>query len=395
MGIAPQYSRGKSGAVDPWRGRDLVSVRRFLLAVLLWIALPLLVVEVAMIVLDPLLFRGFYQYDEELGFRVRPGEYGSNEFGFNDRDYPLEREPGTFRILVLGDSFSWAGGKDGNYTTLMEDRFAAYYGDRRVEVINAGYSMTHTVEQLALLRKFGLRYAPDMVLLAFTAGNDFFDADPNRRRIVLNGLYIDVDRRSERSFLGYPLVPQSRLRLFVKQQLKIRSELAAGRKETVLLGLPDDQPVFSEDTYLQIQAGRMRQCRKEVMRRGLFDPNIRYILDGISSMEALLDERGIAFAIAVIPAAFQVDTRLQDQVFERFSMKRRDYELDCVQGILGEFARAEGIQLFDLLPTFRAGQREEDLYVHRDGHWNAAGNRLASEELFERIRTRVRGGDPP
>jgi hypothetical protein len=58
----------------------------------------------------------FYEYDADLGFRVRPYTNDSNAFGFNDRDYPLQKPAGHFRIVVLGDSFSWAGGKDKNYT---------------------------------------------------------------------------------------------------------------------------------------------------------------------------------------------------------------------------------------------------------------------------------------
>lgn len=38
----------------------------------------------------------------------------TNTFGFNDRDYPLGKTPGVFRSVVVGDSFSWASGLDGN-----------------------------------------------------------------------------------------------------------------------------------------------------------------------------------------------------------------------------------------------------------------------------------------
>src|SRR5262249_7431123 len=48
--------------------------------------------EVSMIILEPYLFKGFYEYDPDLGFRVRahqPTEGGlTNKYGFNDRDYP-------------------------------------------------------------------------------------------------------------------------------------------------------------------------------------------------------------------------------------------------------------------------------------------------------------------
>jgi hypothetical protein len=37
-------------------------------------------------------------------------------------------------------------------------------------VINAGYPMTHTGEQLEVLRKYALQYDPDVVVLSFLRG---------------------------------------------------------------------------------------------------------------------------------------------------------------------------------------------------------------------------------
>jgi hypothetical protein len=87
-------------------------------------------------------------------------------------------------------------------------------------VINAGYPGTHTGEQLALLKKYGLQYQPDLVVLGFFVGNDFKDADLWRRRIVVGGATTDIDIREgqETTLFGQPLVPQSRLYLFLKEQ---------------------------------------------------------------------------------------------------------------------------------------------------------------------------------
>ncbi len=94
--------------------------------------------ELSMIVLEPWVFnKGFYQYDRELGFRVRAGFNGTNRFGFNDREYALERKAGTFRILVLGDSFGWSGGREGNYTAILERACQNQLGDGRIEVNQA------------------------------------------------------------------------------------------------------------------------------------------------------------------------------------------------------------------------------------------------------------------
>ena len=79
-----------------------------------------------MIVLEPYLFKGLYEYDPDLGFRVRayyPIDQGTitNKFGFNDDDYPLQKTPGIYKIWVVGDSFGWAGGREGNYTAILSD----------------------------------------------------------------------------------------------------------------------------------------------------------------------------------------------------------------------------------------------------------------------------------
>src|SRR5215831_8576244 len=107
------------------------------------------IVKIALrIGLDPYVFKGRFEYDRDLGFKVRAyypngfGMYGesddgtlTNRFGFNAPDYPLTKAPGTFRIVVVGDSFGWAGGLKGNYTHLLQQLFDQR-GDRRIEIIN-------------------------------------------------------------------------------------------------------------------------------------------------------------------------------------------------------------------------------------------------------------------
>jgi hypothetical protein len=67
--------------------------------------------------------------------------------------------------------------------------------------------MTHTGEQLALLKKYALQYKPDLVVLGFFCGNDILDADPHRKRIVIGGVSIDIDPRLGFSFFASPLTP--------------------------------------------------------------------------------------------------------------------------------------------------------------------------------------------
>ena len=153
----------------------LTTRKKLLFAAVILVA-TLVALEGLSIVLDPVMGVGFYEYDRDLGFRVRAHAHGTNRFGFNDRDYMLDKPDGTFRILIVSDSFGWAGGRDGNYTEILERLLVEHYGEGRIEVINSGYPMTDTGEQLAMLRKFGLQYDPDLVILGFFVGNDFVDA---------------------------------------------------------------------------------------------------------------------------------------------------------------------------------------------------------------------------
>jgi hypothetical protein len=193
------------------------------------------------IVADPYFFKDRFEYDPDLGFRARAyfptdrafhgdSDEGSttNRFGFNDRDYPLSKEPGVFRILVVGDSFGWAGGLNNNYTNLLENLFERLDGSHKIDVVNT---------------KFGLQYNPDLVILGFFAGNDFIEADPNRKRIVVNKYFLDIDKHNEHRLLGYPIVAQSRLLFFLRRKFDSYKLDKQSRKEGAEWAAATGQPV--------------------------------------------------------------------------------------------------------------------------------------------------------
>ena len=340
--------------------------------------------EALMIVLEPYLSKGFYQYDPDLGFRVRAYVRETNRFGFNDRDYPLQKASDTFRILVVSDSFNWAGGLEGNYTALLEKKFEEYYGGHRVDIINGGYPGTHTAEQLAMLKKYGLQYDPDLVFLGFFAGNDFIDADPHRKRIIVYDTYFDIDKRYELTLLGYPIIAKSRVLHLVKQKYKIMRELARARGETRSKDTlaKERGGTFSEETFLNIERIRLGFCNVGPSRAKAFDDRIDYILQSISEMKALLDSKGIQFIVGIYPDEFQVNGHLLDQLFEKFDIKREDYDIELMQKILKTYLDSKGIPSIDFLDAFREKGRETRLYLLRDTHWNKAGHELAAQIMF-------------
>jgi hypothetical protein len=356
-----------------------------------WLVLSLVGVEFLMIVLDPYFFKGRFQYDPDLGFRVRayyPMADGNltNQFGFNDQDYPLQKTAGIYRILIVGDSFGWEGDREGNYATLLEHMLDDHYGAHRIDVINTGYPGTHTGEQLAMLKKYGLQYNPDLVILGFFAGNDFFEADPNRKRIIVNDCFFDIDKRQEHRTLGYPIITRSRLLLFLKQKYQIYTEIRRAQSEAQAWAAATGQPAptgnLSEEAFLSVDRARLEFFNERTSAQR-FQSNIDYIFQSISEMNELLKSRNIKFVVAIYPEEMQVSHDLFDTLVAKFKLNAADYNLKLAQDLLRPFLERKGIPYLDLLDRFRAEEPERELYLFRTTHWNRAGNQLAADILFD------------
>jgi lysophospholipase L1-like esterase len=103
-----------------------------------------------------------------------------NALGFRDpRDYSLAKPPGTFRILVLGDSVTFGHGAvyDTTYPYLLETKLKAWRPDVRWEVWNLGVPGYNTAQELAYLRQIGAAATPDLAIVGFFA-NDFTGFEP-------------------------------------------------------------------------------------------------------------------------------------------------------------------------------------------------------------------------
>ena len=231
--------------------------------------------------------------------------------------------------------------------------------------------MTHTAEQLVMLKKYGLQYDPDLVILGFFVGNDFIDGNPNRKRIVVNDLYIDIDKRREHIILGYPIIFQSRFLLYVKQKYKIFTELRKTPASEPRQQVSQEQRgAFAEETFLDLERGLLEFFNINSSRKGRFQKNINYILQSIAEMDALLKSRNIKFIVAIYPDAFQIDRTLLNVILERFRLRRENYDLDLAQNILKSFLQSKDISYIDLTDRFRSEGQEKDLYLLSDSHWN-------------------------
>ncbi len=122
-------------------------------------------------------------FDPDFGWRMLPNVQKRSAFwgatepattnskGWRDAETTYAKPPGTTRIVVLGDSFTFASSVD------YGERFTEVLEEARedLEVVNLGVNAYGTDQELRVLELEGLRYDPDVVVLVAYLGNDLDD----------------------------------------------------------------------------------------------------------------------------------------------------------------------------------------------------------------------------
>lgn len=100
-------------------------------------------------------------------FYLRDTHISINSHGFRDREYEVDKESGTYRIVVLGDSitFGIAIPFESLYSEQLEGLFQK--SGRNVEVINTGLLGYDTLAEVSTLEQVGIQFDPDLVIVGY------------------------------------------------------------------------------------------------------------------------------------------------------------------------------------------------------------------------------------
>ena len=94
----------------------------------------------------------------------------TNSAGLADYDYAKAKPPDTFRIVLLGSSYSMPTGVplEQSWQQVLEDRLNALKDGRRYEVINFSVGGYDPRQLLAVLKLRAMAYDPDLILVDMT-----------------------------------------------------------------------------------------------------------------------------------------------------------------------------------------------------------------------------------
>jgi lysophospholipase L1-like esterase len=322
--------------------------------------------------------QGMYISDQVRGYALAPDFHASlkspefqtsistNSQGLRERELG-PKAPGTFRVLVLGDSFVFGQGVDAElaFPRLLESELAKYRPDIKTQVINAGVPGYGTDQEFALLQELGWSYSPDLVIVNMFAGNDVNDnlIGGKERRSVRNGfLYDEYQARQKAS--KYRIVGP------------LTSWLAVYSRLYVFMRTPLDVIQWSRGTRLPVPQEHLEAIQI---------PLSQEFRDGLVLTESILkqmtdqaSQHGAHLMIVVVPSAVQVDDTLWNETISVYRLSAANYDRAQPGKLFVQFGQEVGLPVFDLMPDF---VNVDSAYFKNDIHWNTKGHMIAARAI--------------
>jgi lysophospholipase L1-like esterase len=375
-GITEQRSQRAKGSSLPPGARVAL--------VLFGILAPLLLVEIGLRIAGPLLpgeyqTASFVETHPSFGRRNKPGEgwkktseYTSwleiSSKGLRGPETEFDKPVGESRVLVLGDSFTFAEQVNlpETFVQRLEDQLNSS-GQKQYRVLNGGSNGWATANELIYLAKEGIRYQPDIVVLAFYVGNDISD---NFRRVAAarDAEEADLALRGVDALDGFRKVVRASetYTLFESGVLSKISQLYPGSDADSSEAAIRAAPKTADDA---VEAWAITE--------GL-----------IRRMDQVAKSQGAGFVVMVIPSADQVAGNVRNRGEEDDPDDADTVSapgLDKPQERLSEITGRLGVPTLDLLPDLRrqATRSRNRLFYRQNAHFTAAGHTVTAQALYD------------
>ena len=327
------------------------------------------------------------QQHHVFGTSYIPGQTATNEFGvkieigghgFRGPTPVLEKRPGFFRVILLGDSFLHARAipYEKIFYSLLNSEFKAE--GKSIELINMGVEGYGTVQEYLVYHHLAKRYRPDLVILFFYAGNDLQENYPPRDfrpgfRLAGGELeYVPFKVKAGRRgpvrdfFRKYV-----RIYNYIPDLLRSAASIWADRvsEEENKRRLKERRVQFKEraDTY----------TTQYVLRINELGETWRVTLEVLKKLNREVVSDGGRLALCVIPTITQVYDRYWDLLRDQYqAAETKGWDRFKPQKILKAFADHEKIPFIPLSRKMAeaAGKDGRIFYLPGDYHFSEEGH---------------------
>lgn len=392
------------------RAANLTAVRRFAVT-LAALALAAFAAGEILLRLAGVSYFNFGTPDIDLGWGNRPYAEGwfrkenpagvyirINSYGANDREYTPAKDPDTFRVAVLGNSYTEAFHvpNEQAYWNVMGQEMSRCLppGKRRVEVLNFGVSGYGTAQDLIQLEKKVWAFQPDLVVLGFLTGSDVWYNHRKLQKMDQAPYYVLRDGK---------LVLDDAFKSMIYMGLGRRIQFAVERHVRMVQWLTNSRSGFRQLQFDILQAARGTAAGKQaeslvkptdlVYRPPDTSETGRIWAEAWEVTEALLAEmaascrrHGAEFQVVTLtnPAQVHPDTRQRAELARALGVE----DLFYPDRRLAAFGEKAGIPVITLAPALAERAARERVFLHGfpggdlgAGHWNETGNRWVGEAI--------------
>jgi len=339
--------------------------------------------------------------DTLIGWRFKPGarymfrkegfsKGRINSKGLRDVEHEYTKEPGTCRIVFLGDSYVEAlqVEQDSCFVRRVEKELSAACPEERFETINMGRSGMGTAEELLYYTREGQKYSPDLVLLVFFP-NDYRD---NSRKLDVyqsvrpyfvdrgRGLELDTSFRNTRGFkLRKTISPLKNRSSLVSLAIEAYYRFKARKRQPPP---PPKPPAKRAEVTPRLPGGPGTDLFSRQPSPAWLEA-YRVTSELLKMVNRAVTSTGARLAVVVIPTA------MASQEPKRSLAEREhpEWDLDLPVKRVTSLCAAERIPCLDLTRDFLEFSRMSGKYLYGfgklygSGHLNYDGHRVAAKAI--------------
>lgn len=302
-------------------------------------------------------------------------EVSVNSHGWPDTEHAYNKPQDVTRELIIGDSFVE------NFQLPYESRFFRQLQNKlgeNNEVIAMGRGNTGTGPQHLILKNYGLKYNPDIVIHMFFEGNDV----KNNSQKLQNDPYLPYFTINENGNLKQLEHTKKSYRKMAKLKdflLNFRTtKLVLSIRQTIIENKRNHSNDYPTDYHVY---------DKNYLPE--FDDAWKITKKIILETKSEVEKKGAKYILVAIPASEQIDIKKQSEIYKTYSkINPSEIDFEKPDKILTEFCQENSIECHFMMPYFKkylTDNPNKELYFFRDGHWNADGTNLTSEFLYTEV----------
>lgn len=346
-------------------------------------------------------------------FRYKTGEFdyvvSINSLGFRDREFsPVKPTP--YRILVLGDSFTYGWGVDIEQTWAKVLERNLKNRQVEVEVANLGVPGTSPLDYAPFAQKAIPALKPDLVIIGVLQGDDlaqmkdYSSRERNQKRkalinkmtAVIAGIYPNFSQ-----WLRFSPKQKKLNQEWVAQTKKIYADYNAYEKSR--FDKLDDhikQAFFSGNLNPHLMITPFKTPKFFLYALNLDDPETKIFIDKMaekfSDIKRVADKNKVKVVVVSVPHPVYISPKAF-KTFEKFgfALDPKMLSADSMDEAVKTACAKAGVNFYEFTGSFRKqSDKNPPLYFEWDNHFNPAGHKFLADLLTPKIAEELKGINP-